>query len=118
MIPKSSSRSPERMEASLAFISRMVNKGLAWAKGGHVPAYREVFESAEYRKLSPQSNYAEAANNLAFDPLAWYSGSGSDLENAAGSAFQPVVIGTLTPKQGLADFRTYLDRLSKTPKPV
>ena len=96
----------------------MVNKGLAWAKGGHVPAYSEVFESAEYRKLSPQSNYAEAANHLAFDPLAWYSGSGSDLENAAGSAFQPVVIGSLTPEAGPGGLPHYLDRLSTTPKPV
>jgi hypothetical protein len=48
-----------------------------------------VFESAEYRKLSPQSDYAEAAERVVFDPLAWYSGSGSNLETNAGSAFKP-----------------------------
>ena len=72
------------------FISRLVGKGLDWAKGGHVPAYREMFESDEYRKLSPQSDYAEAAERVVFDPLAWYSGSGSNLETNAGSAFKPV----------------------------
>jgi multiple sugar transport system substrate-binding protein len=118
VIPRNANRSPERLDAALAFISRMVNKGLDWAQGGHIPAYREVFESAAYRKLSPQSNYAAAAEHLAFDPLAWYSGSGSDLEVTAGTAFKPVVTGTGSPKQGLADFRTYLDRLSTTPKPV
>jgi multiple sugar transport system substrate-binding protein len=118
VIPRNAGRSEARLDAALAFIARMVNKGLAWAKGGHVPAYREVFESDAYRELSPQSNYADAAENLAFDPLAWYSGSGSDLENAAGSAFQPVATGTQPPEAGLATFRTYLERLSTTPRPV
>jgi multiple sugar transport system substrate-binding protein len=118
VIPRNKHRSPERLDATLAFISRMVNKGLVWSQGGHIPAFKKVFESDAYHKLSPQSNYASAANHLAFDPLAWYSGSGSDLENTAGSAFQPVVTGAHTPKQGLSDFKVYLDRLSTTPKPV
>jgi multiple sugar transport system substrate-binding protein len=118
VIPRDAGRSPERLDAALAFISRMVNKGLPWAEGGHVPAYREIFESDAYRKLSPQSNYADAANNLAFDPLAWYSGSGSDLENNAGTAFQPVAIGAQPPETGLATFRDYLELLSSTPRPV
>jgi multiple sugar transport system substrate-binding protein len=67
VIPRDAGRSPERLDAALAFISRMIGKGLAWSKGGHVPAFREVFESDAYRELSPQSNYADAANNLAFD---------------------------------------------------
>jgi multiple sugar transport system substrate-binding protein len=118
VIPRDAGRSPQRLDAALAFISRMVNKGLPWAEGGHVPAFREIFESDAYRKLSPQSNYADAANNLAFDPLAWYSGSGSDLENNAGTAFQPVAIGAQPPETGLATFRDYLELLSSTPRPV
>jgi multiple sugar transport system substrate-binding protein len=118
VIPRDAGRSPERLDAALVFISRMVNKGLAWAEGGHVPAYREIFESDAYRELSPQSNYAEAANNLAFDPLAWYSGSGSDLENNAGTAFQPVATGVQPPEAGLATFRDYLELLSSTPRPI
>ena len=118
VIPKDPGRSPERLDATMKFISRVMHKGVTWAQGGHIPAYKPIFESAAYRKLSPQSNYAEAANHLTFDPLAWYSGSGSDLETAAGAAFQPVVTGAKTPKQGLAAFTDYLDRLSTTPKPV
>jgi multiple sugar transport system substrate-binding protein len=118
VIPRDAGRSPERLDAALAFISRMVNKGLAWAQGGHVPAYREVFESDAYRELSPQSNYADAADNLAFDPLAWYSGSGSDLEQNAGTAFQPVATGAQPPEAGLATFKDYLELLSSTPRPV
>ncbi len=118
VIPRNPGRSPERLDAALAFISRLVRKDLDWAKGGHVPAYREVFESAEYRKLSPQSDYAEAAERVVFDPLAWYSGSGSNLETNAGSAFKPVITGAQKPEQGLATFRDYLGRMSKKEPPV
>jgi multiple sugar transport system substrate-binding protein len=118
VIPRNTSRSPERLDAALAFVSRLVRKGLDWAKGGHVPAYREVFESEEYRKLSPQSDYAEAAERVVFDPLAWYSGSGSNLETNAGSAFKPVIVGSQKPEQGLATFRDYLERVSKKEPPV
>ena len=118
VIPRDPDRSPERLDAALAFIARLVNKGLDWAEGGHVPAYRAVFESEEYRKLTPQSDYAAAVDDLVFDPLAWYSGSGSNLEANAGSAFKPVITGAQRPEQGLRTFRDYLVRMSKTPKPV
>ena len=118
VIPRNTSRSPERLDAALEFVSRLVRKGLDWAKGGHVPAYRETFESEDYRKLSPQSDYAEAAERVVFDPLAWYSGSGSNLETNAGSAFKPVIVGAQKPEQGLATFRDYLERVSKKAPPV
>ena len=83
-----------------------------------MPAYRAIFDSDEYRKLTPQSDYAEAAERLVFDPLAWYSGSGSNLEYNAGAALKPVLVGTQPPEQGLRTFREYLDRMRKTPRPV
>jgi multiple sugar transport system substrate-binding protein len=118
VIPRDPDRPPERVDAALTFISRLMKKGLDWAKGGHVPAYREVFESQEYRELSPQSDYADAVERLVFDPLAWYSGSGSNLEYNAGAAFKPVAVGVQRPEEGLRTFRDYLERVSKTPRPV
>ncbi len=118
VIPRDPNRPKERLDAALTFISRLVNKGLDWSKGGHVPAYRQIFESEAYRKLTPQSDYAAAAERLVFDPLAWYSGSGSNLEYNAGAAFKPVAVGTQSPEQGLRTFRAYLDRMRKTPRPV
>jgi multiple sugar transport system substrate-binding protein len=118
VIPRDPNRPPERVDAALTFISRLMKKGLDWAKGGHVPAYRDVFESQKYRNLSPQSDYADAVERLVFDPLAWYSGSGSNLEYNAGAAFKPVAVGVQRPEEGLRTFRDYLERVSKTPRPV
>jgi multiple sugar transport system substrate-binding protein len=111
-------RSPERREAAIEFIAGLVKQSLTWTKGGHVPAYKPVYDSQEYRKLSPQSDYASAADNVVFDPLAWYSGSGSNMEAEAGQAFKTVLIGTSTPEQGLAAFKKAMDRLVDIPNPV
>jgi multiple sugar transport system substrate-binding protein len=100
------------------FIASLVKQSLNWSEGGHVPAYKPVFDSAAYKKLSPQSHYAEAATRVVVDPAAWYSGSGSNLEAQAGTAFQPVVTGAASPQQGLASFRTALEKLVKVPPPV
>jgi multiple sugar transport system substrate-binding protein len=118
VIPRRASRTPEEREQALAFIAGLVKQSLTWSQGGHVPAYKPVFDSAAYRKLKPQSHYAVAAQRVVVDPSAWYSGSGSNLEAEAGTAFQPVVTGAATPKQGLASFRAALETLVKVPPPV
>jgi len=71
-------------------------------------------------KAALESGYTitEAAERVVFDPLAWYSGSGSNLETNAGSAFKPVITGAQKPEQGLATFRDYLGRVSKKAPPV
>jgi multiple sugar transport system substrate-binding protein len=118
VIPRNASRSPEKLDAAVQFIAALVKQSLNWSEGGHVPAYKPVFDSAAYKKLSPQSHYAEAATRVVVDPAAWYSGSGSNLEAQAGTAFQPVVTGAASPQQGLASFRTALEKLVKVPPPV
>ena len=118
VIPRRAGRTPAEREQALAFIAGLVKQSLTWAQGGHVPAYTPVFDSAAYRKLKPQSHYAVAAQRVVVDPPAWFSGSGSNLEAEAGTAFQPVVTGAATPKQGLASFRSALETLVKVPPPV
>ncbi|HVI18523.1 MAG TPA: extracellular solute-binding protein, partial [Gaiellales bacterium] len=117
VLPKKD-RTPEQLDAALGFISQLVREGQTWAQGGHVPAYKPTFESDAYHKLSPQSHYASVADTVVYDPPAWYSGSGSDLELQAGAAFQPVATGAKSPRQGLSSFHAYLDRLSALASPV
>ena len=55
VIPRDPRRPRERLDATLRFVARLVNKSLDWAEGGHVPAYRPIFDSDGYRKLSPRA---------------------------------------------------------------
>jgi multiple sugar transport system substrate-binding protein len=117
VIPAATDRPQERLDAAIEFIAGMLDRSLTWAKGGHVPSWRPVLESQEYRELSPQSNYASAAENLIRDPLVWFSGSGSDLENEAGAAFQ-TVLGGASPESGLRQFRAAMEQFLDKPSPV
>jgi multiple sugar transport system substrate-binding protein len=119
VIPRRANRSPEQLDSALAFIAGLVKQSLTWSEGGHVPAYKPVLNSPAFAKLKPQSHYAAtAADRVVVDPQAWFSGSGSNLEAEAGTAFQPVVTGAATPQQGLASFRSALETLVKVPPPV
>jgi multiple sugar transport system substrate-binding protein len=118
VIPVSSSRSQERLDATLDFVAGMLNSSFTWAEGGHVPAWRPVLDSEKYRKLAPQSHYASAAQSTIVDPLVWFSGSGSDLENEAWGAFLGVVTGKSKPKSGLNQFRSAMETFLDKPSPV
>lgn len=119
VLPRQLSVDPARRAASLEFISFMLNQGgQTWAQGGHIPAYLPVATSDGYKNLKPQSNYASVAGDVVVDPIAWFSGSGSDLETQAGGAFQPVLEGLATPKQGVAQFRAAMEKFLKIPAPV
>jgi multiple sugar transport system substrate-binding protein len=118
VIPKQASRDPRAMESALQFVSSMLKSSLIWAKGGHIPAYLPVAESEEYRTLTPQSNYVEVADNVVLDPKAWFSGSGSTMEQRASAAFQAAMAGRLKPKHAIEEVRMMLQGMVDTPKPL
>ena len=72
-----------------------------------------------YKKLTPQSNYAAAADAAVYDPTAWYSGSGSDFEIIIGAA-----IGAVDGRPAVTDgrrsprCRRKLTVLAKTQPPI
>ena len=119
VIPRDPNRPKERLDAALTFISRLVSKGLDWAKGGHVPAYRQIFESERV----PQAHAAERLRG---------GGRAARLRPAGlvlRQRLQPRVqrrrraearrsSARSGPEQGLRTFRAYLDRMRKTPRPV
>ena len=107
---------PESKKRALEFISSMLKSSFVWAQGGHIPAYQPVVQSKKYKNLKPQSNYADAAKYAVLDPIAWFSGAGSQLEIQAG-VFQSMMSGSLKPKQALDQFRSGLQKLVNTPKP-
>lgn len=118
VLPRQGEVNEARRRASYRFIQSMLAASLTWAQGGHIPSYLPVAESPEYLALSPQSNYASAAQNAAFSPAAWFSGAAAELENQTGTAFSEVMKGTYTPEQGLAQMLPAIQNLIDTPSPI
>jgi len=104
---------PEQRKLAMGFVKSMLDQSLTWAKGGHIPSYKPVLDSQQYRDLTPQKYYAGVVDYVTYDSPAWYSGSGSTFENIIGAQIGLVEQGIATPKQGLdaavAQFKTYVN---------
>jgi multiple sugar transport system substrate-binding protein len=119
VIPHQRTLDKGRLDAALTFISYLLKDSLVWARGGHIPAYLPVADSAAYKHLLPQAHYAAEAKHVVYDPPAWYSGSASDLElTAAGPRFQAVLQGHLAPAKALSEFTASVKKLISTPPPM
>jgi len=104
---------PEQRKLAMGFVKSMLDQSLTWAKGGHIPSYKPVLDSQQYRDLTPQKYYAGVVDYVTYDSPAWYSGSGSTFENIIGAQIGLVEQGIATPQQGLdaavAQFKTYVN---------
>ena len=118
VLPRNDSQTRQQLDLSLGFIKSLLDQSMTWAAGGHVPAWQPVAQSEAYKKLTPQSNYAAAADAAVYDQPGWYSGSGSNFEIVMGSAIGGVEAGQLTPDAAIAQMRSRLTALANTPSPV
>jgi multiple sugar transport system substrate-binding protein len=107
-----------RLDLQLGYVRSMLDQSLTWAEGGHVPAWQPFARSERYKKLTPQSDYAAAADAAVYDPAGWYSGSGSNFENVMGAAVGAVESGDMTPAAAIAQIRSKLSELAATAPPV
>jgi multiple sugar transport system substrate-binding protein len=118
VLPRKPGDDASRLDRSLRFIRSMLDQSKTWAEGGHVPAWLPFRDSTEYRDMTPQSNYAAAADAAAYDPDGWYSGSGSNFEIVTGSSIGAVLSGRSTPRAALGQMRTNLGALAATASPI
>ena len=118
IIPSVSDEDPDRTDRALTLIKSLLDQSQTWAEGGHVPLWLPFQESEEYRKMQPQSNYAAAAETAAYDPPAWYSGSGSNFEIEIGTAVATVRAGQAEPETAIEQMRNGLTTFADTPSPV
>ncbi|MCA2217578.1 extracellular solute-binding protein [Jidongwangia harbinensis] len=118
VLPRQPDDDPARLDRSLLFVRSMLDQSRVWTEGGHVPSWRPFLESAEYRAMTPQSNYAAAAEGAAYDPEGWYSGSGSNFETVTGSGVSTVLGGQQSPAAALAQIRDKLTALATTASPI
>ncbi|GAB2566107.1 extracellular solute-binding protein [Kribbella endophytica] len=118
VMPHQATRRDEDTAATVEYIAWMLKNSADWAAGGHIPAYQPVVKSPEYLELKPQAEYRSVAPDVLFDPDAWFSGSGAQLQNEAGAAFAGVFSGRTTPQQALDQFKAATRKLLDTPSPV
>ena len=117
VLPKKD-RTPAQRKQAMGFIKSMLDQSMTWAEGGHVPGYTPFRDSAAYKKLQPQSDYASAADGAIYDPEAWYSGSGSTFENVVGSQMALVQQGAISPGSAMSAIRSQLKVYLSTKSPL
>jgi multiple sugar transport system substrate-binding protein len=118
IVPRSSGRSAKRSEDAVRFIKGLIDESAIWAAGGHIPAYLPVQQSASFQKQTPQSNYIQAAFHAVYDPVAWYTGAGSDFQTAMGSVIASVLSGGTDPRSGVDAMTSSLKKFSTARPPV
>lgn len=118
VLPHQVNVDPEKRDAAYATVAAMLQKSLLWSDGGHIPANREVTESAEYREKVPQSHYAAASEQAVFDPQAWFTGSGSDFQARVGEALQGAWLDKTSPEDAVDRLIASLDAALQTKPPA
>ena len=88
---------PEKRKIVLDTIHWFNVHSLEWAAGGHIPAYLPVQESAAFKALKPNSDYASLAKTAVFDPVSVYTGVASPAYDAAGNYMIPALNGEISP---------------------
>ncbi|GAA2104820.1 extracellular solute-binding protein [Microlunatus panaciterrae] len=117
VLPHQSTPGQTRKDA-YKFVAAMLKSSLKWAGAGHIPAFSPIVDSAEYKKLVPQSHYANAADIINYDPVAWFTGSGSNFQNYFAENIQNVLLGQVEPKVGMEGFIARINSLLAQPNPV
>jgi multiple sugar transport system substrate-binding protein len=111
-------RTPEQRKQAMGFIKAMLDQSLTWAMGGHIPAYLPTLDSAKYKALEPQADYASAAKHAVYDAPAWYGGSGSTFEGIVGAQLALVQQLAISPQGALNSIKDQLAVYLNTPSPL
>jgi multiple sugar transport system substrate-binding protein len=88
---------PDKRKEVLSIIKWFNEHSLAWAGGGHVPAYIPVTSSDDFKNLKPNSDYSGLAATAVFDPVTTLAGVASPVYDAAGNYIVPVIQGEMAP---------------------
>ncbi|WP_150308869.1 extracellular solute-binding protein [Planctomonas psychrotolerans] len=100
------------------FVASILKNSISWAEAGHIPSYQPIVESPAYAELDPQVNYAQAAEQVVFDPGAWFSGSGSDFQAYFAENVQSVFLGREDARSGMEGFVRRLEIMLNRPNPL
>lgn len=96
---------PEKRAAVMTVVGWMQKNALSWATAGHIPAYKPVAESDEFKKMEPNASYSSLANTAAYDPQSVIAGVASPVYDAAINLISPAVHGFLSAEDAVAQMK-------------
>ncbi|MCF3139482.1 extracellular solute-binding protein [Paenarthrobacter sp. AR 02] len=118
VLPRQLNHNEDKRRDVYKFVTDVLKGSLSWAEAGHIPGYQPVVQSQAYRDLTPQIHYANAADIIAYDPEAWFSGSGSDWQTYFAENVQNVLLGRDKAAAGWDAFEQRTNTLLSRPNPV
>ncbi|MCS3843101.1 extracellular solute-binding protein [Microbacterium sp. AK031] len=118
VLPHQMNADETKRELTYQFVADMLKGSFGWAEAGHIPAFLPVTESPEYADLVPQANYAEAAEHVVYDPAAWFTGSGSSVQEDFGAAVQGVLLSGDDPAAAVDRFEARVNTMLSQPNPA
>lgn len=118
VLPHQTDPDPERRRTVHQLVAYLLKNSLDWAGAGHIPAYSPIVEDPGYAELVPQSHYAEATDYLVYDPVSWFTGSGSDFHTYFGNDMQNVWARRTEPLDGWNAFVARVNSLLDQPSPM
>ncbi|WEX89813.1 ABC transporter substrate-binding protein [Sinorhizobium garamanticum] len=109
-VPNSDAKpiTPEKLKAVLQIIAWMNEHSLSWADAGHIPAFRPVTESAEFKAMQPNATYAKLADTAVFDPVSPLAGVAGPIYEATQNFIVPALNGQLDPEEAIEQMREEL----------
>ncbi|MFE6042039.1 extracellular solute-binding protein [Streptomyces sp. NPDC056452] len=118
VLPHQNDRGGATDEAAHRLVAWMLKNSVAWAEGGHVPAYLPVLDDPAYLELKPQSEYRDVIDEVALDEPAWFVGSASRMWIELGAVLSGVLTGSRTPRGALTECKARLRTLLDTRNPL
>jgi len=100
---------PAKRSAVLQVIKWMDEHSISWAGAGHIPAFNAVRDSAEFKALKPQSDYAGFAATAVFDPATILAGPAAPLGDAWTNYIVPATSGEIDPAEAATQMRDDLN---------
>lgn len=100
---------PEKRAAVMQVIGWMEKHAIQWADAGHIPAYKPVAESEDFKVMEPNATYSSLADKATYDPRSIVAGVASPAYDAAQNIISPAMHGYLSPEDAVAQMKSELE---------
>jgi multiple sugar transport system substrate-binding protein len=101
--------SPAMLKTVLTWVAYVEKHAVAWAGGGHLPAYLPTLNGAELKMLSPVNQYsAQAAKDVTLEPVSPVFGVGAPAYDFVANYLTPVLLGQIEAGDAVSQFKAQL----------